>query len=233
MAGLGAAILLSGLLAYFASDVLEVHSTLVGELCLLAGLPVTGWTAVNLFPSLPLGTTPLVRIPPFESVSVAARFALIASIAGLMLVAARLSFLRNLSYFLAVLLFLSATANAVFDTFRMDPAIFGQIWLRQELLVWFILPWVLLLLFVVPEPKWARGLAWMAFVLGYGLVFSAMRFVFVLGVLHYSGALFMPALWFLFGTLSDLLYVLFFFSIAVHRSSGELWGERSAWRSHF
>ena len=101
------------------------------------------------------------------------------------------------------------------------------------MLVWLILPWVLLLLFVIPQPNLLRGLLWVAFLQAYGFLFSAVRMVFVLGMLHYTGLIFMPPLWFLLGTMSDLLFVLFFYSLSIHRSSGELWGVRDSWQSHF
>jgi hypothetical protein len=71
------------------------------------------------------------------------------------------------------------------------------------------------------------------FLQAYGFVFSALRMVFILGVLHYTGLLFMPVLWFALGTLADLIFVLFFYSITVYRTSGRLWGTRAAWQSQF
>jgi hypothetical protein len=101
------------------------------------------------------------------------------------------------------------------------------------MLVWLLLPWVLLLLFVLPQENLLRGLGWVVFLQAYGFAFSALRMVFVLGMLHHTGMLFLAPLWFLLGTLSDLLYVLFFYSLSIYRASGTLWGARSAWQSHF
>lgn len=233
IAGVVLAALLTALTAYFAVPIMELHSTVAAKLAGLAGLPVTAWTPVDVFPGLQPGSAPVIDIPAFSQVSSGARLALIGSILMLLIAAARFSLFRNLAYFLIVLLAVSAGANLVFDSFQLQSTMFGQIWLRQEMLVWLVMPWVLLLLFVLPHPRLAGGLGWVVFLYAYGFFYSAMRMVFILGAMHYTGLLFMPVLWFAFGTLSDLLYVLFFYSIAVNRVSGELWGARSAWQSHF
>ncbi|MBM3755617.1 MAG: hypothetical protein FJW38_16725 [Acidobacteria bacterium] len=233
IAGVVLALLLSSLNAYYAVPIMELHSIVAAKLVDLAGLPVTAWPPVDVFPGLQPGSAPMIEIPAFSQVSTGARIALIASIVMLLIAAARFSLFRNLAYFLIVLLALSAGRNLVFETFRLQSTMFGQVWLRQEMLVWLVMPWVLLLLFVLPHPRVAGGLGWVIFLYAYGFFYSAVRMVFILGVMHYTGLLFMPVLWFAFGTLSDLLYVLFFYSIAVNRVSGELWGTRSAWQSHF
>ena len=232
-AGVALALLISVLSVIYAVPIMEAHSRVAAVLAGWAGLPVTGWQPIGVFPGLEPASGPVLAIPAFAEVNEGARLALILSIVGLLIVAQRFSLFRNVANFMIVLLILSAVANAVFDSFRLQSTTFGQIWLRQEMLVWLILPWVLLLLFVIPQASLFRGVLWVVFLQGYGFLFSALRMVFVLGVLHHTGLIFMPPLWFLLGTLSDLLFVLFFYSLAIHRSSGDLWGVRSAWQSHF
>lgn len=227
------AVLITVLSVVYSVPLMNAHSQVAALLAGWAGLPVSGWESIPVFPGLEPATAPLLPIPAFREVSEGARLALILSIVALLVVAQRFSLFRNLANFLIVLLAVSAVANAVFDSFRLESPTFGQIWLRQEMLVWLILPWVLLLMFVVPQPSLWRGLVWMAALQGYGFLFSATRMVFVLGVMHYTGLIFMPPLWFLLGTLSDLMFVLFFYSLAIHQSSGELWGVRLSWQSHF
>lgn len=217
----------------YAVPIMQAHSLVAAALAGWAGLPVTGWAPVGVFQGLEPATGPLMAIPTFGDVNEGARLALLIAIVALLVVAQRFSLFRNVANFLIVLLVASAVANAVFDSFRLESITFGQIWLRQEMLVWLILPWVLLLLFVLPQPNLLRGLVWVVFLQGYAFLFSAVRMVFVLGMLHYTGLIFMPPLWFLLGTMSDLLFVLFFYSLSIHRSSGELWGVRDSWQSHF
>ncbi len=232
-AGVALALLITVLSVIYAVPIMEAHSRVAAVLAQWAGLPVTAWTPIGVFPGLEPASGPVLAIPVFKEVSEGARLLLILSIVALLVVAQRFSLVRNVANFLIVLLVASAVANAVFDNFRLQSTAFGQIWLRQEMLVWLLLPWVLILLFVIPQPNLPRGLLWVVFLQAYGFFFSALRMVFILGVLHYTGLIFMPPLWFLLGTLSDLLFVLFFYSLAIHRSSGELWGVRDSWQSHF
>lgn len=232
-AGLALALVITVLSVTYAVPLMEAHSRVAAVMAGWAGLPVTGWAPVGVFPGLEPASGPVLAIPSFREVNEGARLALILSIVALLVIARRFSLFRNVANFLIVLLVASAVANAVFDNFRLESITFGQIWLRQEMLVWLLLPWVLVLIFVIPQPNLLRGLVWMVFLQSYGFVFSALRMVFVLGMLHYTGLIFMPPLWFLLGTLSDLLFVLFFYSLSIHRSSGELWGVRDSWQSHF
>ena len=232
-AGVTLALLITVLSVIYAVPIMEAHSRVAAVLTQWAGLPVTAWTPIGVFPGLEPASGPVLAIPAFKEVSEGARLLLILSIVVLLIVAQRFSLVRNVANFLIVLLVASAAANAGFDNFRLQSTAFGQIWLRQEMLVWLLLPWVLILLFVIPQPNLLRGLLWVVFLQAYGFFFSALRMVFILGVLHYTGLIFMPPLWFLLGTLSDLLFVLFFYSLAIHRSSGELWGVRDSWQSHF
>lgn len=232
-AGIGLALLISVLSVIYAVPIMETHSRVAGVLAGWAGLPVTGWTPIGVFPGLEPASGPVLAIPTFKEVSEGARLLLILSIVALLIVAQRFSLVRNVANFLIAMLVASAVANAVFDNFRLESTAFGQIWLRQEMLVWLLLPWVLILLFVIPQPNLSRGLLWVVFLQAYGFLFSALRMVFMLGVLHHTGLIFMPPLWFLLGTLSDLLFVLFFYSLAIHRSSGELWGVRESWQSRY
>ena len=234
---LWAGVLLAVIISIFsvvnAVAIMDLHSRVAAVLAGWAGLPVTEWAPIGVFPGLEPASGPVLAIPTFKEVSEGARLLLILSIVALLIVARRFSLFRNLANFLIVMLLASAVANAVFDNFRLLSTTFGQIWLRQEMLVWLLLPWVLILLFVFPQPNLLRGIVWVIFLQAYGFLFSAIRMVFVLGMLHHTGLIFMPPLWFLLGTLSDLLFVLFFYSLAIHRSSGELWGVRNSWQSHF
>jgi hypothetical protein len=219
------------LIAYFAVPLMALHSALADTLLRWAGIPNAGWEPVAIFSGLEPGSGPLVPVPTFTQVSEGARFALILGIVALLIVARRFSLFRNLANFLIVLLCTSAVVNVFFDSFQLQSKVFGQIWLRQELLVWLLMPFVSVLLFLLPQPNLSVGVGWMALVQAYGFLFSVLRFVFCVGMLHHTGLLFMPLLWFALGTLSDLLFVLFFYSISVYRTSGQLWGVRSTWQS--
>jgi len=135
-----------------------------------------------------------------------------------MLIHRRVPLSRNFVVFLLILL-CAAGAVIVFNpSFYFDSAMFEQIWLRGEILVWIILPWVSAFLFVLTLPSAPTGVAWALLVQVYAVVWSAVRLAFCLGVLHYTGILFLPLLWFCLGLLFDLVYILVFYSLALHLS---------------
>ena len=223
--------LISGLTAYYAIALMNVHGKIAGLLMQFAGIPISGWEPVGIFPGLQPALAPVTTIPAFLSVPDGARMLLVGAIVILLLISRRYVLTRNLSGFLIFLLVVSAIVNALKPDLHFESQTFGQIWLRGEMLVWLLLPWVSSLLFLVPQPKIAEGIGWVLLAQVYGVLFSALRMVFSLGVLHYTGLLFLPLIWFSMGTLSDLLFLIFFYSISVYRTSGRAWGLRSSWQS--
>lgn len=161
----------------YAVPIMEAHANVASVIAGWAGLPITGWSPVSIFPGLEPASAPELVIPAFREVNEDARLVLILSIVVLLIVARRFSLFRNLANFLIVLLLASGVANAFFDRFRLSSVTFGQIWLRQEMLVWLLLPWVLLLLFVFPQANLLQGILWVGFLQAYGLIFSALRMV--------------------------------------------------------
>jgi len=113
-------------------------------------------------------------------------------------------------------------------SFYFDSAMYEKTWLRGEILVWILLPWVSAFLFVLTLPSLAAGLVWSLWTEAYAIIWSAVRLAFCLGTLHYTGILFLPLLWFCFGILFDLVYVLLFYSMALHFSSKRSAGERKS-----
>ena len=220
-----------GFTAFYAIELMNAHGRIAGYLMEFAGIPNSGWAAVGIFPGLQPALSPVTTIPAFHSLPDGARMMLIAAIVILLLVSRRYVLTRSLAGFLIFLLIVSAIVNAVKPDIHFESQTFGQIWLRGEMLVWLLLPWVSSLLFVLPQPNLAEGIGWALLVQVYGFLFSALRMVFSLGVLHYTGMLFLPLIWFGMGTLSDLLFLLFFYSISVYRVSGRAWGLRSSWQS--
>jgi hypothetical protein len=64
----------------------------------------------------------------------------------------------------------------------------------------------------------------------FGFIWSAVRLAFCLGILHYSGLLFMPVLWFTLGLLADVLYIVVFLSLSTRVASLRAWGRRTSWQ---
>ena len=223
--------LVCGLTGYYAIELMNIHGRIANFLMGFAGIPTSGWAPVGIFPGLQPALAPVTAIPTFQAVSGGARILLVAAIVILLLISRRYSLTRNLAGFLIFLLVVSAVVNALNPNLRFESQTFGQIWLRGEMLVWLLLPWVSSLLFVIPQPNIVEGIGWVLLAQVYGILFSALRMVFSLGVLHHTGMLFLPLIWFGMGTLSDLLFLLFFYSISVYRISGRVWGLRASCQS--
>jgi hypothetical protein len=45
--------------------------------------------------------------------------------------------------------------------------------------------------------------------------------------MHYSGILFVPILWFALGILADMIYLMVFYSMAVHWNASRYWRRRA------
>jgi len=133
---------------------------------------------------------------------------------------------RNFVVFLLILICAAGVVIVLNPSFYFDSAMYEQTWLRGEILVWILLPWISAFLFVLTLPNLAAGLVWSLWTEAYAIIWSAVRLAFCLGTLHYTGILFLPLLWFCFGILFDLVYVLLFYSMALHFSSKRSAGER-------
>ncbi len=228
---IGLSLLISCLTAYYAIEIMNFHAGIASYLFRFAGIAVSGWEQVAIFPGLQPALAPVTNIPMFDAVPDGARLVLILSIVLLLLISRRYLLTRSLSSFLIFLLIVSAVVNSLKPGLHFDSQTFGQVWLRGEMLVWLLLPWVASLLFLMPQPNMAEGIGWVLLIQVYGVLFSALRMVFSLGVLHYTGLLFMPLVWFGMGTLSDLVFLLCFYSFSVCRTSSRVWGLRTSWQS--
>ena len=222
------AALLTFIMAHWAVEWMDLHRGIATHLMHAAEIPEDGLTSVAVFPGLEPAQVPITPVPTFETVSEGARWALILCVVVLLIVSRRFVLTHNLSMFLIFLLFVSTVLLAIHASFQFQSGYFGQIWLRNQLLVWFVLPWISALLFIVTQPSAIAGTLWTLASQVWAFLFSAMRMVFCLGVLHYSGLLFFPLLWFGLGTLSDILIVLLFYSLSIHLSGGRLSDRRPA-----
>jgi len=134
---------------------------------------------------------------------------------------------RNFMVFLMVLVGAAGGVLVFNPSFYFDSDMFHRIWLGEEILVWILLPWVSSFLFILTLPSVAAGMAWMVAIEIYAILWSSLRLVFCLGLMHFTGILFLPLLWFTLGILFDLVYLLVFYSLAVRLSIKWNSGERS------
>jgi hypothetical protein len=136
-------------------------------------------------------------------------------------------FARSFLVLLMTLLIVAAGVVIFHPSSQFGSAEFAGMWLRSELLVWFVLPWFSASMFVLTQPAALFGVGWAILAQAYGFVWSAIRLAFCIAVMHYSGILFAPMFWFALGLLADVVYLVVFYSIAVQFAAKRSWGKRA------
>ena len=218
-------------MAYNCIALMEVHTHLAAKLYRALDLPVTSFKTISVFPGLQPGITIMTPVPMFQAVGDGARVFWLITVTALAVCALRFRLLRSFLLFLIFLMLLSAVVNSIFERYEFDAGTFGQIWYRQVMLVWLLLPWMTSILFIMFQPRPLEGLGWVILSQVYSFAFSIIRMVFALGILHFSGLLFFPMIWFLVGTFGELMYLLQFYSISIYRATGKSYKPRSQWAS--
>lgn len=205
------------------ADLFRIHHEICVTLLSFCGISA-GATMVDTFPGFsqapaPTGiTTSMEQTPAFTAlVFGAALFVLMAIYAGMPM-------LRGFLLFLMVLLVLGVIVTVFLPGRQMGPAQFAQVWLRGEFLVWLLLPVFAAATLAVLRPSAMLVFLWTTSLVIYGFLWSAVRLAFFTGVISLTGFLFVPAAWFAFGLLADMVYFMVFYSLAVH------WTARRAWR---
>ena len=224
------AVLLCCAVAAQGTRLIEVHGAICRFLLALARVPLAGMDTIDVFAQFGPATVPVTPIPSYGPNPVRATVLFIVSVLLLLAIHRRVALARNFVVFLITLLLAAAGVIAVNPAFQFSSSAFTQIWLRTEVLVWLLLPWVSGF-FVLIHPSTLRGVFWVLAAQIYAFLWSALRLAFCLGVLHYTGILFLPVLWFCLGLLSDSLFVLLFYSGVVYHAGAGIWGRRSAWQS--
>lgn len=215
---------------WFRAPLLALHNQISAALLRLCDIPLEGSTRVDVF--APIGSAEVVTTSVFhlnqQPVRVAILFA--GSVLVLLAIYGRVELARNFIVFLLVLLLAAAAVMVFSSSAEITSAEFSQLWLRGEILVWLLLPWFSAGLLVVLQPSAWPGLIWAVLMQAYGFFWSAIRLAFCLGVLHYSGLLFMPLLWFALGLLADVLYIVVFLSLSTRVAGLFAWGRRVYWQ---
>lgn len=219
---------LSATVVYFGSSLLAAHNRFSWFILDLTRIPSGGLRLLEVFPFLGTATAPAIPVPHHRTNTLRTGISFAACVMALIVIHRRVPLGRNFIVFLLILM-CAAGAVIVFNpSFYFDSTMFELIWLRGEILVWIILPWVSALLFVLTLPSAATGVAWALLVQIYAVAWSAVRLAFCLGVLHFTGILFLPLLWFCLGLLFDLVYILVFYSLALHFSIKRTGGLRKS-----
>jgi hypothetical protein len=222
------AILLSAAVLYFGRTLVEAHGQLSDFILIRSYVPITGARTVAVFPPFGSVVAPEIAFAQSRENALRTTFLFAAAVIVLVAIHRAVPLSRNFIVFLLVLLCAAGLVILITPSFDFDSATFEQIWLRGEVLIWLVLPWVSAFLFVLTLPSLFGGVAWALLLQVFAVMWSAVRLAFCLGVLHLTGILFLPLLWFCLGALFDLVYVLVFYSFALRLSISQITGERAS-----
>lgn len=225
---LGIAVIICSCVFLFSSPLLDFHSQLSGFLLKFCGIPVSGLQSINVFSFLSPVEAHSISIPHYQENPW--RFAVIffISFAVMVWIYRKIPLGRSFMIFLMILLIAASFVILLHPSFHMSSTAYEQIWVRGEFLVWILLPWISAILFSCTIPSLLHAVAWGLFLQVYAVIWSAVRLVFCLGVFHYTGIIFLPLLWFCFGILFDLVYIMVFFSFALRLSMKQALGGRKS-----
>jgi hypothetical protein len=224
----GMAILLSGAVLYFGASLIGAHEQLSGFILRQTQIPSAGMATAAIFPRLGSITVPNIPFPNNRANPLRTALFFAATVIVLTVIHRTVPLSRNFIVFLLVLLCAAGAVILLTHSFEFNSVTYEQIWLRGEVLVWLVLPWVSAFLFVLTLPSLLGGVAWTLLLQVYAVVWSAIRLAFCLGVLHFTGILFLPLLWFCLGVLFDLVYILVFYSFALRLSITRVIGVRAS-----
>jgi hypothetical protein len=215
---------------YWAPVIVNVHQEICRFVLSLFRLPVPAWQNIGVFDGWLSASVPSLAVPQFEQIAEGARMLPVAVVVALLLVSRYFGLTRNFAGFLILLLVISTFVCAFKEDFAAGTPEFCRVWLQVEVLISLIMPWLTCLIFMILQPSIVIGAAWVLLIQVYGLAFSALRLAFCVTVMHHTGMLFFPLLWFALGLLATLMYLLTFYSISIYFSAGRLWGARAEWR---
>lgn len=210
-----------------AGVVLEAHTRLAGALLHAIAGPLVVYAPVNVFDAL--GGTVSVPLLVQPEPAVHPAVALLLSAAACIAVFRRYPLARSFVVFLGVLLAFGAIPYVFGFSYGLAGAPFVQLWLRAEILIWAVLPLATTVLFALAAPSVLAGAGWVVLTLAFGVQWSAARLTLSLLVSYYTGDVLLPLLWFGLGLLADVMYVLFFYSLAINFGSDTAWEARTEW----
>lgn len=220
------AAVLTALVATQEGRLVTAHYRISQTLVQWAGIPVNGTAITALFPLLAPAPAPVVPSSELDKHPLRLLILFLAGMLALLQIHRSVALARGFVVFLMILLLLADAVILFHPSSQFGSVEFSQIWMRGEVLVWLLLPWFSAAMFVLIHPLF--GVAWTVLTQVYGFLWSAVRLAFSLCLIHYSGILFVPILWFALGLLADMVYLVVFYSIAVQWASNRAWGRRES-----
>jgi hypothetical protein len=221
------AVLVSTFVVTEGQTLVNLHQRLAIWFTQLAGVAQgESESAAPVFPDLLPAQVPPVTVPVSPAVSDAMRVPALAVALLLLLATARNTITRGFFYFLLILLLAGTVALTLFPGLYVSAESVTQISLRSAFPIWLLMPWFASFLFIALNPDWRTGIVWTLGLLLHVFWTSALRQAFLLVVMHHTGILLFPLLWFMFGFLFDMLILLVVYSLSLNRATRGLWGNR-------
>lgn len=212
----------------FLHPLLALHNQLCLALLQLSGIPIGGVLPVQVFAAIGSAPVPVIAVPELMNAHPVELWAMVSAAMLILLeLHRRFALARTFAVFLMTLVLMAAGVIILHPSAQFGSAEFALMWLRGELLIWFILPWFAAGMFVLAHPNAWFSVLWTILMQAYGFAWSAIRLAFGIAIMHYSGILFTPLLWFALGFLADLVYVVLFYSVAVQSAARKVWGRRT------
>ncbi len=211
-------------------QLLEALFCLCTGLLNLAGIWAGVFQHVKLYEGVLPAPAPVVASFPLEQHPWVLGIMSAAAFLALYLIRRRAALAGGFIVFLMALLLIAAGIVVWRPQDQLGAIEFTQVWLRVEYLVWLLLPWFAAGMFLLIHPVSLIGIGWTAATLAFGYLWSVVRLAFCIGVLHYTGFLFIPMLWFSLGLLADTVYLMVAFSALVHAMAETNWGPRKLWQ---
>jgi hypothetical protein len=217
---------LSLAIARFGTLLLTFHEGLRERMLAWTGIPTSGFAAVAVFGGAVV-RSPITLVADYAtlpwllatvSIAVAAVFCAIYAYSHLS---------RSMMLAALFLLLVSAADSLLSPVGKGDSNFFSAFWLRCELVIWILTPWLVAMLAGIVLPTWWARLLWIMVVPAYSIVWSAVRLTFCAGLLFYAGPVLMLLLWSAFGILAELLSLCLFYSLIVYQASS-LYRQRMA-----
>lgn len=206
---------LTAAMAQFFHPLLVLHNRLCLAIVELCGIPIAGVLPVELFAQLGPAPVPVIAVPQLSDRSLEVWTLFTATMLVLLGLHRRIPFARSLLLLLMTLLVMTLGVVVFHPASQFGSVEFAAMWLRSELLVWMVLPFLSVSIFVLTQPTMLFGVAWAMLTQIYGLAWSAIRLAFGIAMIHYTGILFAPIFWFAGGLLADVIYLVVFYSVAI------------------
>jgi hypothetical protein len=209
---LATATALSFLVLRYGGAIAEFHQTIVERVLVATGIPLAAsstpirlWSFDVPVPGIVLAD--YSNRPGLMALTGACAASLIAGIYF------RVRISRMLLSLLFALLGASFLNLVLGGGFGTDAGSFTLLWLRFEFVIWMLAPFIMALFAgIVLQASWWLAF-WIVMPTLYSILWSACRLAFCLGILHLTGSLLAPMLWFTMGTLADVLYISLFYSV--------------------